>query len=120
MHETSIVQALLASVEREAAVHGAHGVVRIEISVGPLSGVEPDLLRSAFEVMREGTVAASARLIIRTPGIVCRCRDCGRSRETDRLITICPACGSRASEVRGGDELMLDRLELEREEVPHV
>ncbi len=113
MHEASIVQALLDSIEREVSKHGARSVVRIEISVGPLSGVEPDLLRSAFEMMREGTVASSAVLSIETPGIVCRCRACGASAEAERLALLCAACGSRDVELVRGDELMLNRLELE-------
>ena len=120
MHEASIVQALLDTVVSEAEKHGARSVSRVELSVGLLSGVDPNLLVSAFELMREGTVASSAELSIETPRITCRCRVCAGSYETERLVLLCPGCGSRDVEVVRGDELILNRLEMDVEEARHV
>ncbi len=42
MHEMSICQALMDQVERIAKEQGASRVDSIVLSIGPLSGVEPD------------------------------------------------------------------------------
>ena len=51
MHEYSIVQALMAQVDEQARAHGAAAVHRVSLRIGELSGIEPDLLRSAFEMV---------------------------------------------------------------------
>ena len=43
MHELSVCLALLDTVQRIAADKQASGVSRIVLSIGPLSGVEPEL-----------------------------------------------------------------------------
>ena len=48
MHELAVCQALLERVEAMAAARGARAVKRVTVRVGPLSGVEPQLLASAF------------------------------------------------------------------------
>ena len=64
MHEMSICQALMDQVERIATEQGAKQVDSIVLSIGPLSGVEPDLLSRAFEIARLQTVAENALLEI--------------------------------------------------------
>ena len=48
MHEYSIVAALLDRVDREARAHGAERVQRLHLRIGELSGVEVELLRTAW------------------------------------------------------------------------
>ena len=49
MHELSVCQGLLRQVGKVAAEHEAHGVSRILLRVGALSGVEPDLLKRGVD-----------------------------------------------------------------------
>ena len=64
MHEYSIVSALLDRVEEEAARQGATSVRRLKVQIGELSGVEGDLLASAFELARTGTICGEAEMEI--------------------------------------------------------
>ncbi|MGD2054620.1 MAG: hydrogenase maturation nickel metallochaperone HypA, partial [Gammaproteobacteria bacterium] len=57
MHELSICQALMNQVENIAAERNARSVVSIVIGMGPLSGVEAQLLKHAYPVASAGTVA---------------------------------------------------------------
>ena len=52
MHELSIAQALLDEIEAAARSRQALRVAAATVSVGPLSGVEPELLVRAFEMAR--------------------------------------------------------------------
>ena len=81
MHEMSICQALMDQVERIVGEQGASRVDRILLSIGPLAGVEPELLSRAYEVSRAETVAENAELEIETGPIVVECRSCGASGE---------------------------------------
>jgi hydrogenase nickel incorporation protein HypA/HybF len=66
MHELSVCLSLIEEVKRVAHQNGAGTVTRIIVKVGPLSGVEPDLLQNAYPLAAAGTIAENAELEIRT------------------------------------------------------
>ena len=111
MHEMSIVQALLERVEAEAAAHAARSVVRVELALGALSGVEPELLRTAWELARPQTRCAAADLVVRAVAAEWRCASCARPLAAGERLR-CPDCGAPAR-LAAGDEILLERLELE-------
>jgi hydrogenase nickel incorporation protein HypA/HybF len=112
MHEMSICQGLISQVEKIAREKGARQVHSIFLSIGPLSGVEPELLRRAFEVAQVETVARNAKLEMETGSIVVECRSCGASGEVQVNFLLCGSCGSWQVNLKQGDELLLMRLEL--------
>jgi hydrogenase nickel incorporation protein HypA/HybF len=65
MHEVSIAEALMQQVTEAASRHGLASVRQIGICVGARSGVVPDALAFAFEVLRAGPVLGGAVLEIR-------------------------------------------------------
>ncbi len=111
MHEYSIVSALLDRVEAEARARGATAVQRIRVRIGGLSGVEPDLLATAFETFREKTICAGATLQIDRVETRWTCPSCSRAFEPGETLT-CAACRVPAR-LAGGDEIMLDQIEME-------
>jgi hydrogenase nickel incorporation protein HypA/HybF len=112
MHEMSICQALINQVEQIAQDKGAGEVSSITLSIGPLSGVEPQLLNHAFEIARHGSVAQGARLEIETGPVVVECRSCGCSGKASVNHLMCPSCGHWQVNLVQGDELLLLRLEI--------
>jgi len=115
VHEYSIVQSLMGHIEGQARAHGAVAVRRVAIRIGELSGVEPDLLRSAYDLVKERTLCAGAPLDITAVEARWACRACGTAVDRGAVLR-CPACDAPARLV-SGDEIVLDRLELE---VPDV
>ncbi len=113
MHELSICNALVEQVERIAAQNRAGRVARIELLVGPLSGVDPDLLRRAYPLATAGTVAADAELVIQTADVVVHCSQCGSESSVPPNHLLCDQCGDFRTRVVSGEELILARLELE-------
>ena len=121
MHELSIAQALLDQVEAIAAERAASRIPAITIRVGPLSGVEPELLRRAFEVARlRNPVTADSLLTIETVGIRIRCGDCGNDGPGQINHLACRQCGSRCTRLLQGDELLLMQVECELFETPET
>ena len=112
MHELSICQGLMTKVEQVAVENGATSVETIFLSVGPLSGVEPLLLKRAFEIARLGTIAESAELDIHTGPIIVECSECGASSEVRLYHLVCGSCGNWRVRVTQGEELLLLSLEL--------
>ena len=111
MHEYSIVQALLEQAAAEARRHGARSVPRVTLTVGELSGVETTLLATAYETFREGTVCAGAPLQIRSVKARWQCPSCERTFARGAVLE-CAQC-ARPARLEGGDEIVLETLELE-------
>jgi len=121
VHELSICAAVIDQLEQLARQHGACRVRRVELSVGPLSGVEAHLLEQAFEVARAGTVAESAQLCSTTAAVRIRCPSCDAEHEVRPNRLRCARCGEWRTQVIAGDELLLRRVEFEiNEETTHV
>ena len=112
MHELAICQGLINEVERLAREHNAGRIDSVVLSIGPLAGVEPELLKRAFEIARLDTVAKNAELEIETGPVVVECRSCGASGEVQPNYLLCPSCGDWQVNMKQGDELLLLRLEV--------
>ena len=113
MHELSICQGLLRQVEKIAAENSARSVELIRLRVGGLSGVEPPLLKRAFEIARAGTIASEAELEIEEGPVVVKCQDCGASSAVAVNRLLCQYCGDWRVNVTEGEELLLLSLEIE-------
>lgn len=111
MHEYSIVEALLARVDAEARARGATAVHRLTVRIGELSGVEIDLLATAFATFRDRTVCAHADLDVMPVAAVWTCPVCSGQIERGSILR-CAACGVPAR-LSQGDEILLDRIEME-------
>lgn len=104
---------LLRAVEGKVREVGADRVTRLRIAVGRLSGIEPDLLATAFEFLSPGTVAEGAAFEIRIPSLRVYCHACEDEFELDDLQFACPECGGTDVEIRGGDELLIEAMEVD-------
>ena len=113
MHELSVCMSLLEQVQAIAAERGAKRVTRIELLVGPLSGVESDLLRNAWPLASAGTLAVDADFIIDEPDIVVRCSRCDAQTPATANRLVCGTCGDFQTIVVSGDEMILQSVELE-------
>lgn len=113
MHELSIAMSLLDVAEEESERRGGVRVEALHLKLGPLSGVVKEALLSAFELAREQSVFAGSRLIIEEVPILIFCSLC-RAERTVRSVQefCCAACGTPASDVLQGRELLLSALEL--------
>lgn len=111
MHEYSIASSLLRLAQEHAQKHGATRVLRVEICVGELAGVEVPLLETAWGLVRERSVCASAELGVRALPARWECPRCGDAVERG-LALRCAGCDSPAR-LAAGDELLLERVEME-------
>ena len=114
MHELSVCLSLLQQVEQIAADNNAGSVDRIVLKIGPLSGVEPDLLRNAYPLAVAGSIAADAELIIEDVDIVVRCTQCHSETTVRPNKLVCGQCGDFRTQLVSGHEMILQRVEFLR------
>ena len=111
MHEYSIVSALIERVSSEVEKRGPSVVTRLWVQVGDLSGVDPELLRTAYETFRERTVCEAAALELERVPVRWACSRCECPIPSGTALR-CPECESPAK-LFAGDEIVLQRIEME-------
>ncbi len=114
MHELAICQSLMEQVESIAEERDAQSVTSITIGMGPLSGVEVQLLKNAYPIASAGTVAEDAELVIEHLPIKVRCTQCGGESDALPNKLTCKQCGDWRTTLISGDEMMLMSVELEK------
>jgi hydrogenase nickel incorporation protein HypA/HybF len=112
MHELAIAESMVAIANGHA---NGRRVTGVEIKVGHLRQVVPSALRFAFELVATGTAVEGAELRIEEVPAAGVCRACGAQSVLESFPLTCAACGGLDMEVTGGEELLVDWLELEEE-----
>lgn len=113
MHEYSIVQSLLDSCDENAEKNQATKVLKVVIKIGVMSGVEPELLRTAFDAFKEKTICEKAELIINVQPVIIKCNECQEESTIEGNEYHCPKCKSVDLNVIDGEDMFLMSLEME-------
>ncbi|MDA8743525.1 hydrogenase maturation nickel metallochaperone HypA [Rubripirellula amarantea] len=115
MHEHSLVKNLLRQADAIRRQHDAMRVDEIRVEIGPLSGVEPLLLASAFKQLACDETFCNAQLIIDQVELLARCNACDKQFVIHEFDFRCADCG-RGLDVIRGDELQLVSVSLASDE----
>lgn len=112
MHEAGLARNALEAALEHAQNRGAGRIHRVTMKVGDLSGVVPESLRFAFQSLAEGTLASDAEVDVEVVPVECFCAACHRVFRPTDIIYVCPDCGRLSADVRQGDELVLESIEV--------
>jgi len=113
VHELSLIASVFDVLEEKAREHGASQVTAVRLQVGRMSGVVPELLASAFDIYKKGTLAEGGRLEIVIVPVKLRCPDCGGASVREDTDFSCAICGSRRVEIVEGRDIVVEKIELE-------
>lgn len=118
MHELAVAQALVEQVDAVIEQNQASSAALIRVRIGPLAGVVPELLASAFPLAAAGSRMEHARLEFSHAPIKVHCQTCGADTEAAMNRLICGACGDWHTQILSGDELLLESVELDTTPAP--
>ncbi|MGC4084312.1 MAG: hydrogenase maturation nickel metallochaperone HypA [Vicinamibacterales bacterium] len=111
MHEYSIVQAMFDQIEAQARQRHAVSVRRVCVRIGRSAGVDVPLLRTAYDTFRVRTICEHAPLDVDEIPERWICPVGHGEIPAGHRLT-CEMCG-RPARMASGDEIVLERLELE-------
>ena len=113
MHEVALMEEILTILRENAQTQGFCHVHRVILSIGKLSGIEPENLAFCFKSVTAGSLAQGAELEIQeVPGLGW-CEPCGRSVEMETPFDPCPHCGAAQLPVTAGMDLRLEGIDVE-------
>jgi hydrogenase nickel incorporation protein HypA/HybF len=110
MHELSLASSIADLAQRQAR---GRKVTRVDVAVGHLRQAIPSALAFGFELVTMGTSLEGAKLSVRQVAVRGRCRQCGEEVEPEAWPQACPVCASYELEIRGGEELFVEALEVQ-------
>jgi hydrogenase nickel incorporation protein HypA/HybF len=112
MHEVSIMAQTLEIALENACQQGANKIHRLKMRIGEMSGVVPEALNFAFDVVTEETIAEGANLEIEMVPVVCYCPHCQIEFQPNSLFYECPQCDRLSNKIIAGREIELTSLEV--------
>ena len=114
MHELAIAEEILTT----AKAHDGpdRRIARIEVSIGPFSGVMRESLEFCFDLAAKHFGMEGTQLQIEQLTAEATCPVCGVGTRVDNMWTACAACGHSPLTVEGGRELRVNRLIIEEDE----
>ena len=114
MHELAVTEQTLASALRHAAAAQATKITRIHLVVGQLSSIVDESVQFYWHLIAAGTIAEDAVLSFERRPAQMRCLAChARFALAEQSDFRCPHCDSPDIMVEGGDELLLESMEIE-------
>ena len=116
MHELAVTEGVL-----KVAIGAAGGrrITAIDLVLGAINTIVDDSVQFYFDALSHGTLAEGAVLRFRRVPATALCLDCGATMEVaPPLPDHCASCASRYLHVSGGNEFLIESIEVEDDENP--
>lgn len=113
MHEVSICQTIIDSLEDEFDESKLVDIRMVFLNIGVLSCVEPMILKHVFSMMTKDSLLENAELETELVGVVAFCENCNTEFNVEKYVFMCPECGKPSSKVIRGKELQIHKIILE-------
>lgn len=113
MHELSLAESLIATVEKTAQNARAQRVKTIRLALGALAHVDAQTLLFCCALVARDGVAAGATYEVTTLAVHACCSACNQAVELHSLAQSCPQCGSHLSVPGGGDEMRIVEIVID-------
>ena len=112
MHELSLCENIVASIEEAALKEHFNAVTVVHLGIGKLSCVEVEALRFCFDTATQGTIAENSQLVVEIfPGLA-QCNHCGVNFEIENYFDACSHCESFDLKILGGEQMQIESLEV--------
>ena len=113
MHEYSVTKNIVNIVNNAAAARGAARVKTVFLVIGESTCVIPDCVQIYYGMIARGTASEGAAINVRVVKPEMYCPVCLKTYHRPRFSFDCPTCGTAGSPTEAGNELYVERVELE-------
>lgn len=111
MHELSVASDMIRIISD--VLEGPRRLERVNVTIGPLSGISPDSLSFCFATVARESGFGEPELHIEEIAARLVCLDCGTEYNARDFYDGCPDCGSIMRRILTGSEFTIDSVELE-------
>ena len=113
MHETSIVNSIIRTLEHEFKAEKLNRMKSIHLKVGILSNIEPRLLYNAYEASHMmNPKYQNVKLEIEMTELKIQCEVCDHITDVQKYRFICDNCKKPSKNVIQGEEMLIHKVEF--------
>ncbi len=113
MHETSIVNGIMRTLEKEFEEEKLNKLTGIFLKVGILSNIEPRLLLNAYEASHlTNPKYHHAKMHIEMVPLKIQCETCNHITDVENYRFICEQCQKPSKNVIQGEEMLIHKVEF--------
>ena len=114
MHETSIVNSIMRTLEMEFEKEKLDKMKSIHLKVGILSNIEPRLLHNAYSAYHiSHPEYSNVKLNIESTELKIQCEVCNHITQVKNYRFLCDNCERPSKNVIQGEELLIHKVEFE-------
>lgn len=114
MHETSIVNSIIRTLEHEFETEKLNRLKAIHLKVGILSNIEPRLLYNAYSAYHISNPAyCNVELHVESTSLKIQCESCDHITDVEKYRFICDKCEKPSKNVIQGEEMLIHKVEFE-------
>ncbi|MBR1746818.1 MAG: hydrogenase maturation nickel metallochaperone HypA [Clostridia bacterium] len=114
MHELGIVMNVVKQVEEVAAENKVNKVTQLNLEVGEVSSIVPDLFRDCFEwAKKRTTYLKECELNLIVLEGISYCRSCKKTYKTTEYAKECPYCKGHDTYLVTGNEVSIRDIKVE-------
>jgi hydrogenase nickel incorporation protein HypA/HybF len=113
MHELSVAEAIIKSLEKLKDKEGFKILNRVDISIGELSGVNVEALKFAIDSIKSDTILRDATINLNNIPVKLRCLECGNITDVKDYTFKCDKCGSDNIEFDSGETVEITEIEVD-------
>lgn len=118
MHELSIANCVVEIASEYAQREGATRVCCVTLRLGALSCVHKSALEFSFELVAKGTLLEGSKLEFIDVPVAVYCPNCDCEVEIPGIQSFrCPVCETPCGDVRRGNELEIETIEIVEETI---
>ena len=115
MHEVSICQSILKTIEAELEEDQLQNVLEVHLKIGVLSCVDPKILAHAFTYIIENSPFHKCSLFTEFVEVLAACEHCHLNFKVKDYRFVCPYCDKPTSTIIEGNELTIFKIILEEQ-----
>ena len=116
MHELAVTESILSIANQAAAENHGSKVTDIYLVIGQLSSIVDDSVQFYWDHISQGTVSEGATLHFERRPAILRCKSCDHKYPLGEILQRCPKCQSTDVYIESGEELLVDHIDILREE----
>jgi len=114
MHETSIVNSIMRTLEMEFEQEKLNKMKAIYVKVGILSNIEPRLLYNAYEASHMmNPKYQNVKLHIEMSELKIQCESCNHITDVKEYRFLCDNCQKPSKNIVQGEEMLIHKVEFE-------
>ena len=120
MHEVSICQSIVETLEAELEEDQFQNVREVHVKIGVLSCVDPKILSHVFTYIIEGSPFQKSSLHTEFVEVLAACEHCMQNFKVKEYRFVCPECDKPSSTIIEGNELTIYKIILEEKSYAEV